>query len=167
MEGHEKVERTSEPVVFIVEPVAGVTYGHHTLQPMTEENVARSLMGFEDYQKIGLVDELLPDLGERGFGAFKYHPSSGRMEQERAIVGVRLGDNGSEEDLQRLLHWVQYQGTGSIEEHLCTISIDPSANVLAVNVNDAVTLRVPLILIREMLAKHEELDKIRLGKMMD
>jgi hypothetical protein len=85
--------------------------------------------------------------------------------QERAIIDVRLGDNGSDEDLRSLLNRVQYQGTGRIKEHLATISIDPSSNVLTVNVRDKISIRMPLNLVKAMLAKHEELEHIRLKKM--
>ncbi|HEY3419147.1 MAG TPA: hypothetical protein VGK23_01170 [Methanomassiliicoccales archaeon] len=156
--------RTTGPVVFIVEPIEGETYSPETHEPMTDEEVIRSLAGFDNYQRIGPVDELMPDLGERGFGAFKYYPATGRLTQEKAIIDVRLGDNGSDEDLQSLLHWVQYQGTGKIVEHLAILGIDPAAEVLTINVKDKVTVRMPLILLKAMISKHEELETIRLGK---
>jgi hypothetical protein len=98
------VERTPGAVVFIVGPVEGETNSPRTHEPMTEREVADSLAGFEEYEKTGPVDELMPDLGERGFGAFKYHPINGRLLQEKTIVDVRLGDNGSDEGMQSLLH---------------------------------------------------------------
>ena len=67
--------------------------------------------------------------------------------------------------MQCLLHWVQYKGTGKIEEHLATIGIDPSANVLTLNVNDKITIQMPVTLIKAMLTKREELEKVRLGKL--
>ena len=165
MNSPKDADRTAVPVVFIVAPVEGETSSPRTHEAMTEREVADSLAGFEEYEKIGPVDDLMPDLGERGFGAFKYHSINGRMSQERAIIDVRLGDNGSDEDMRSLLHWVQYKGTGRIEEHLATIGIDPSANVLTLNVKDKITIRLPLVLVRSMIEKHAELEAIRLGKM--
>ncbi len=162
MTGDEKGERDKKPIVFIVMPVAEETISH--TEPMTEEGVRKSLEGYENYEKIGMVDELLPDLGERGFGSFKYHPTNGRMEQEQAIIDVKLGDSGSEGTMNKLLHWIQCHGTGNLEKHLATISIDPAADLLVVKVGDKVTLCLPLILVKAMLNEHEQLEKIRLAK---
>jgi hypothetical protein len=155
-------ERVKEPVVFIVMPVAGETISH--TEPMTENDVKKSLEGYESYEMIGDTDELLPDLGERGFGSFKYYPTNGRMKQEQAIIDIKLGGNESESAMMSLSHWIQYQGTGHLEKHLATISIDPSADQLVTNVGDKVTIFLPLILLKAMLEKHEQLEKIRLSK---
>jgi hypothetical protein len=165
MKDAKDVEKEIGPVVFIVEPVVGETNSPWTHEPMTEKEVAESLVGFEKFETIGPVDELMPDLGERGFGAFKYHPLTGRLTQEKAIIDIRLGDNGSERDMQSLLHWIQYKGTGRIEEHIATLGIDPAANVLTLNVKDKITIRMPLILVKAMISEHQELERIRLGKM--
>jgi hypothetical protein len=164
MEGSRNETRGARPVVFIVLPVEGETYSPHTHEPMTDKEVSQILEGFDAYEMIDTADELRPDLGERGFGALRYYPANGKMSQEKAIIDVRLGDNGSEEDMRSLLHWVQYKGTGKIEEHLATIGIDPSAEVLTVNVNDKITVRLPLILVKAMISEHEKLEKIRLRR---
>jgi hypothetical protein len=59
---------------------------------------------------------------------------------------------------------VQYKGTGKLEEHVATIGIDPSANAITLYVNDKITIRLPLILVRSMIEKHAELETIRLGR---
>ncbi len=164
MEREKNEGKASGPVVFIIEPTEGETHSPETHGPMTAEEVSESLKGFEEFETVGMVDELMPDLGERGFGAFKYNPVTGRLTQDDAIVSVRLGDNGSEQDLRSLLHWVEYQGTGRMEDHLATIGIDPGSSVLTLNVKDKITVRIPLVLLIAMISEHERLERIRLGR---